>query len=84
MGALNEKRCKTTQYIRIYPTMPTRYTFEQVKNTFVQSGCTLLEETYLNQLEKLKYIVSCGHENTTSFKQILKGSGIKCDIHKSL
>jgi hypothetical protein len=58
--------------------MPTRYTFEQVKNTFAQSGCTLLEETYTNQLEKLKYIASCGHENTTSFKQILKGSGIKC------
>jgi hypothetical protein len=58
--------------------MPTRYTLEQVKNTFEQNGCTLLDETYVNQLDKLKYFASCGHENTTSFKQIVKGAGIKC------
>ena len=35
--------------------MPTRYTFEQVKNEFAQKKCTLLEETYLNQLDKNKF-----------------------------
>jgi hypothetical protein len=58
--------------------MPTRYTLDQVKNTFEQNGCVLLDETDVNQLEKLKYIASCSHENTSSFKQILKGAGIKC------
>ena len=51
--------------------MPTRYTFEQVKNTFMQNKCTLLDETYTNQLGKLRYIASCGHKNTTSFTQIM-------------
>jgi hypothetical protein len=58
--------------------VPTRYTLDQVKNTFEQNGCVLLDETYVNQLEKLKYIASCGHENTSSFKQFVKGAGIKC------
>lgn len=58
--------------------MPTRYTFEQVKNAFTQNKCTLLEETYTNQLDKLKYIASCGHDNIINFKQFVKGAGIKC------
>jgi hypothetical protein len=36
--------------------MPTRYTLEQVKNTFEQNGCTLLDETYINQLDKSKLL----------------------------
>jgi hypothetical protein len=58
--------------------MPTRYTFEQVKNAFTQNKCTLLEETYTNQLDKLRYNASCGHDNIITFKQFVKGSGTKC------
>jgi hypothetical protein len=58
--------------------MPTRYTFEQVKNEFAQKKCALLEEIYTNQLDKLKYIASCGHHNIITFKQFVKGAGIKC------
>ena len=52
--------------------MPTRYTFEQVKNTFMQNKCTLLDETYTNQLGKLRYIASCGHKNTQKLYVLLQ------------
>jgi hypothetical protein len=58
--------------------MPTKYTLEQVKNTFEQNKCSLITETYDNQLGKLSYIASCGHTNTISFKLFVKGKGRKC------
>ena len=58
--------------------MPTKYTFEQVKNKFDENNCILLDTQYINQLHILKYISSCGHENTKSFKEFLNGTGIKC------
>ena len=47
--------------------MPTKYTLEQVKNIFEKNKCSLITETYDNQLGKLSYIASCGHNNTISF-----------------
>jgi hypothetical protein len=58
--------------------MPTKYTLEQVKNTFEQNKCSLTSETYDNQLGKLNYIALCGHNNTISFKSFVKGNGRKC------
>ena len=58
--------------------MPIKYTFEQVKNTFIQNNCILLDNEYINQLQKINYIASCGHTNITMFKQFVKGVGIKC------
>ncbi len=48
--------------------MPTKYTLEQVKNIFEQNKCLLTTETYNNQLDKLNYVASCGHNNTICLK----------------
>jgi hypothetical protein len=58
--------------------MPTKYTYEQVKNKFFQNDCVLTSETYTNQLQKLHYNASCGHQNIIILKDFLNGSGIKC------
>lgn len=58
--------------------MPTKYTLEQVKNIFEQNNCLLKSETYDNQLGKLNYVATCGHNNTISLKLFLKGNGNKC------
>jgi hypothetical protein len=58
--------------------MPTKYTLEQVKNIFEQNNCLLKNETYDNQLGKLNYVASCGHNNTISLKLFLNGNGNKC------
>lgn len=58
--------------------MPTRYTYQQVQDIFSQRNCVLLSTSYKNQLEKLEYTASCGHNNNISVKEILIGHGIKC------
>jgi hypothetical protein len=58
--------------------MPIRYTYEQVKNAFTQNKCSLLSESYENQLGKLDYVASCGHQNSIIFKDFRNGTGIKC------
>ena len=37
-----------------------------------------MSTTYNNQLEKLEYTASCGHNNNISVKEILIGHGVKC------
>ena len=58
--------------------MPTRYTYNQVQDIFSQRSCGLLSTTYKNQLEKLEYTASCGHNNNISVKDFLVGYGTKC------
>jgi hypothetical protein len=58
--------------------MPTKYTYKQVQYTFIQKKCVLISELYENQLSKLNYIASCGHENSVIFKEFINGVGIKC------
>jgi len=58
--------------------MPTKYTYTQVEQIFQQKGCLLQTTTYVNQLEKLNYIASCGHNNSISLKMFMRGNGIKC------
>jgi hypothetical protein len=58
--------------------MPQKYTYPQVQDTFLQNDCVLITQTYENQLGKLRYIASCGHENTTIFKEFRNGVGVKC------
>jgi hypothetical protein len=58
--------------------MPVKYTFEQVQDTFSQKKCTLISKEYKNQLGKLEYTASCGHENCIIFKEFLNGVGLKC------
>ena len=47
--------------------MPTKYTLEYVKKYFEENNCKLLETEYINQLQKLKYIASCGHNHIICF-----------------
>lgn len=58
--------------------MPIRYTYEQVFTIFESNKCVLLDTKYINQLQKLNYIASCGHQNIVTFKLFLKGAGVKC------
>jgi hypothetical protein len=58
--------------------MPIKYTYQQVKDTFIQNKCILISETYGNQLGKLDYIASCGHNNCVIFKEFRNGVGVKC------
>jgi len=58
--------------------MPIKYTLEQVKNIFAQNKCSLTNETYNNQLDKLNYVASCGHNNSNSLKLFINGNGRKC------
>ena len=58
--------------------MPTKYTYPQVQDTFTQNKCILISETYANQLGKLDYTASCGHNSCVIFKEFRNGVGIKC------
>ena len=58
--------------------MPTRYTYKQVQDIFSQKKCILISETYSNQLVKLDYTATCGHNNTICLKDFICGAGLKC------
>jgi hypothetical protein len=58
--------------------MPTKYTYEQVKEIFTKNNCILKSETYENQTKKLEYIASCGHLHINIFKDFVNGHGLKC------
>jgi len=58
--------------------MPTRYTLEQVITIFESNKCMLLDTNYTNQLQKINYIATCGHENSITLKMFLRGNGLKC------
>jgi len=47
--------------------MPVRYTYQQVQDIFSQKKCILISEAYSNQLVKLDYTATCGHNNTICF-----------------
>lgn len=58
--------------------MPIKYTYKQVYDTFTQNKCLLISEKYENQLGKLDYMASCGHNNCVIFKEFITGVGVKC------
>jgi hypothetical protein len=58
--------------------MPTRYTYKQAQDIFIQRNCVLISKNYTNQLEKLEYTATCGHINNISLKEFIIGRGIKC------
>lgn len=58
--------------------MPIKYTYKQVYDTFTQNKCVLISEKYENQLGKLDYMASCGHNNCVIFKEFINGVGVKC------
>jgi len=58
--------------------MPTKYIYTQVQDIFTQHNCILKSEKYENQLGKLEYIASCGHNNCVTLKEFINGNGKKC------
>ena len=48
-----------------------KYSFEQVKETFSLNNCVLINETYKNNTEILKFTCKCNVENEMSFKKYL-------------
>ena len=58
--------------------MPIKYTLNQVQDIFTQNKCILISEKYDNQLGKLEYIASCGHNTCVVFKDFKNGCGVKC------
>ena len=58
--------------------MPIKYTYKQVQDIFTQHNCILISEKYENQLGKLEYAASCGHNNIVMLKEFINGIGRKC------
>lgn len=47
-----------------------------VKTFFEQNNCTLLDNNYVNNTTKMRYICTCGSEGLTSFKHFKRG--VRC------
>lgn len=50
-----------------------RYSYESVKRVFEESGCTLLDETYKNNITPMSYICSCGRKSLIDFYRFRNG-----------
>jgi hypothetical protein len=64
--------------------MPKKLEYEDVKNTFVENGCKLISDSYINSKQKLSYIAKCGHTDEKlfdNFKRSLSKNCIKCIDH---
>ena len=53
--------------------MGKRHTIEYVRQFFKDGGCELLEEEYVNNRTKMKYICSCGNKSYISFSSFKEG-----------
>lgn len=49
------------------------YTFEDVKNFFETTDCTLLSTSYVNNLHPLEFICECGNKSKTGFFHFKNG-----------
>lgn len=52
-----------------------QFTYEQVKNIFIQKECTLLTNEYLGSKQKLQYICKCGNNSETTVTGIARING---------
>ena len=60
-----------------------RLTFEEVKKTFEDNGCELLEKKYINNSIPLRYKCICSSIGKISFNNFKKGSRCKgCGVKK--
>jgi hypothetical protein len=59
-------------------------TLQQVKEYFIEHGCQLLEDEYINARTKMKYICSCGNESLIVLYSFKNGNRCKlCGNKKS-
>lgn len=60
-----------------------KYTFEDIKNYFLDNNCELLENEYKNNRYLLKYKCECGNTGTITLDNFKKGKRCKkCGIEK--
>ena len=55
-----------------------KFTYDFVKQTFADRGCTLLETEYVNDRVKMRYIAKCGHTRESNFNNFRRGKGDLC------
>jgi hypothetical protein len=58
--------------------MPCPFEIKQVKKYFKERGCELLENKYVNDRTKMKYICTCGKEARISFNSFKSGRRCGC------
>lgn len=58
--------------------------FDEVKQTFIDAGCLLLSEKYVNSQAKLSYVCSCGETNEIAFSKFKMGQRcFECGVRKT-
>jgi len=63
--------------------MANKYTLKEVKEIFKKNGCELLEPTYRNNAQVLKYVCSCGRMGGTTLKTFIDRKNCKfCSLKK--
>ncbi|MEK4025501.1 HNH endonuclease [Sporosarcina sp. FSL W7-1283] len=50
-----------------------KHTFEYVQKLFLDSGCVLLDDKYINNETKLNYICSCGNKSSIKLQNFIMG-----------
>lgn len=58
--------------------MAQRWNIERARELFASRGCTLLENEYVNDSTKMRYIATCGHEHEISLNNFSCGKGDLC------
>lgn len=58
--------------------MPSKLSYEKVKEEFSKKGCILLSKTYDTNRQKLDYICKCGHTHSVNYI-FFKSKDNKCD-----
>lgn len=54
-----------------------KHTFKYVKQYFLDNNCRLLENKYINEKYKMKYVCKCGNTHYTNFNNFKKGRRCK-------
>lgn len=57
-----------------------RYTLPFVKERFLEKGCEMLDDVYINCKTPIRYRATCGHESTIRFDVLLncENASLKC------
>lgn len=76
------RRCKSCGFKKTADKQ--RHSLEDVKKTFVESDCVLLETRYINSNTPMRYICSCGNESSITFHRFKSGGRcMRCGTEKA-
>jgi len=71
----NGQRCRKCKNKKIGERL--KFTYEEVYNHFLDQGCELLEDTYINCKTKMKYKCNCGDISYINFDNFYRGKRCK-------